>query len=71
MDSFTAVKSVKGALMDWGEAETLHIPMPNPGDVIIVRMSMDGTFEQLSFTYYDGMVVFTAEDHGLYLIISK
>ena len=70
-DSFTACKSVKGELMAWGDAETLYIPMPNPGEVTLVRMDMNGEFENVPFMYFDGRIAFNAEDHGLYLIIAK
>lgn len=70
-DSFTAVKSVKGELMAWGDTETLYIPMPNPGKVTLVSMDMEGNFENVPFMYFDGRIAFNAEDNALYLIITK
>lgn len=71
VDSFTACKSEKGALVAWGAQESLYIPMPNPGDVTLVVMDDQGAFEEVPYLWYDGMLTFNADNHGLYLVIGK
>ena len=71
VDSFTACKSDKGALVAWGAQESLYIPMPNPGDVTLVVMDYQGNFEEVPYLWYDGMLTFNADNHGLYLVIGK
>lgn len=68
-ESFTAVKSVKGVLMNWFTNETLYIPMVHPGDAKLIRMNYDGEFTEVNYVYDNGFVIFNSDEHGLYLFV--
>lgn len=70
--AFTAVFAVEDTLVNFARTTTLTVPVAElEAGFTLVRLSLDGSYQEVAYSYADGVLTFDAEQNGLYLAIAE